>query len=319
MTSDVRAICVSHSPVFGHADMPAPAQEPAVREAYALLAADVARFDPELVLIFAPDHFNAFDYRAMPPFCVGLQGSGAGDFGGPAGAVSIDSDQALSCAATLTKSGFDVAISHRMKLDHGYTQPLMMLFGATDRKPIVPIFINCAAPPLPGLARVQALGAAVGSWAAGLNQRVLLIGSGGLSHDPPVPSIEGAPPGLFEFLVTASSGTPDGRLARDAPVLEAVKKFAAGESDLLPLNRQWDTWLIDKFCAGALDEVAALSDRDVGREGGRGGQEIRTWLAALSALQINGEYRAKSFFYDTIPEWLAGMGMMAARTVPPTA
>src|SRR3546814_13969817 len=77
----VQLICTSHSPLIGYADsgMPSPSCAEAFYGLMSSLAEQVAAFDPELVLVFAPDHFNGFDYEVMPPFCIGADGEGAGD------------------------------------------------------------------------------------------------------------------------------------------------------------------------------------------------------------------------------------------------
>jgi len=62
----------------------------------------------------------------------------------------------------LQSRDFDVAISHQMKVDHGTTIPLLKLTGALARYDVLPIFVNCAAAPLPRFARVRALGEAIG-------------------------------------------------------------------------------------------------------------------------------------------------------------
>ena len=51
---------------------------------------------------------------------------------------------------------------------------------------------------------------------------------------------------------------------------------------------------------------------DIRRDGGRGGQEIRAWIAAFAALSACGEYDAEIHYYEPIQEWIAGMGMMTA-------
>jgi 2,3-dihydroxyphenylpropionate 1,2-dioxygenase len=55
--------------------------------------------------------------------------------------------------------------------------------------PIVPLFQNCVAPPLPPLARYLALGAAIADVFAQMEPglRVALLGTGGLSHEVPLP------------------------------------------------------------------------------------------------------------------------------------
>ncbi len=81
-----------------------------------------------------------------------------------------------------------------MDVDHGTVQPLQTLFGDVASVPVIPIFINSVATPLGPIKRARALGAAVGDFLATLGKRVLVVGSGGLSHDPPVPTLATAPP-----------------------------------------------------------------------------------------------------------------------------
>lgn len=52
---------------------------------------------------------------------------------------------------------------------------------------MLPVFINGVAAPLPGFQRTRLLGEAMGRFLNTLNKRVLILGSGGLSHQPPVP------------------------------------------------------------------------------------------------------------------------------------
>ncbi len=44
----------------------------------------IAAFSPELVVLFAPDHYNGFFYDVMPPFCLGVGATAIGDFGSAA-------------------------------------------------------------------------------------------------------------------------------------------------------------------------------------------------------------------------------------------
>ena len=54
-----------------------------------------------------------------------------------------------------------------------------------DRYLVIPVFINGAAAPMPRTKRVIELGKVIGEYLKSLDERILIIGSGGLSHDPP--------------------------------------------------------------------------------------------------------------------------------------
>ena len=79
-----------------------------------------------------------------------------------------------------------------------------------------------------------------GSYLATLDKRVLVIGSGGLSHSPPVPTLATAGPAVLERIVHGRPMTSEQRQARQKAVIDAAKRFADGESALQPLNPAWD-------------------------------------------------------------------------------
>ena len=69
----VKLKCLSHTPLRGLND---PGAE-VVAEGVAALAkarAEVEAFDPELIVIFAPDHYNGLFYDLMPPFVIATAG-----------------------------------------------------------------------------------------------------------------------------------------------------------------------------------------------------------------------------------------------------
>ncbi|MCV7063014.1 3-carboxyethylcatechol 2,3-dioxygenase, partial [Mycolicibacterium vaccae] len=61
--------CMSHSPLL---NLPGPSQDllDDIETALSQARNFVAEFAPELVVIFAPDHYNGFFYKLMPPFCI---------------------------------------------------------------------------------------------------------------------------------------------------------------------------------------------------------------------------------------------------------
>ena len=271
---------MSHSPLL---NLPGPSAE-LLEEIDAALAdarAFVADFAPDLVVIFSPDHYNGFFYRLMPPFCIGTAASGVGSHSGP---LRVPADVATACAEALWRDDVDVAVSSSMDVDHGTVQPLETLFGAADAVPVIPIFINSVATPLGPIKRVRALGAAVGRFLATLPGRVLIVGSGGLSHDPPVPTLATAPPAAHARIVHGEPMSSEQRAARQSAVMTAANDFARGESPLRPLYPDWDHALLELFDAGRVDEVDAWSNDWIASEAGNSAHEVRTWVAAFSAL-----------------------------------
>src|SRR5690606_38201424 len=163
-----------------------------VERQHALARARVEAFKPELVVIFTPDHYNGFFYDLMPPFCIGSGARAIGDFNSQAGELPVPRDLAMRLARAVVAAELDVAVSYRMEVDHGCAQPLALLTGSIDRYPVIPVFINSVAPPMASCRRARLLGGAIGRYLSTLDKRVLIVGSGGLSHEPPVPEIAGA-------------------------------------------------------------------------------------------------------------------------------
>jgi 2,3-dihydroxyphenylpropionate 1,2-dioxygenase len=283
-----------------------------VRSRFAGLAAEVADYDPELVVIFGPDHFKGFFYDMLPSFTVGVRATAIGDYDIGAGDFAVPEGLALDCVDAVRAADVDVAVSYRMQADHGFAQLIVLLAGAVDRYPTLPIHINCAGPPLPSFRRVRTLGASVGNWAAGLGRRVLILGSGGLSHDPPIPSIDTAPPPVAEMLIAGRNPPIEARRAREEANFEAARKLAQGEGARLELNPDWDRSFMASMAAGDLDALDGLTDASLTRIAGCGGHEVRTWVAAYAAADAAGARRHRRLYYNDIPQWNAGMGIAAA-------
>lgn len=309
----LKLVCSAHSPLI-HLKEPAEEVARPVQEALERLAREVEAFEPELIVIFGPDHFAGFLYELMPPFCVGLRARAIGDFGISEAGRSYEVPEALALrlAEHLQAAGFDAAISYAMQADHGFAQSLEQIAGGVGRYPTIPIFINCAAPPLPSMARVRQLGSAVGAFLAPLPQRVLLIGSGGLSHDPPIPDIRSAGPELQQLLIGGRNPSPERAEAKVRRNLAVADGLVRGTGSARALNPEWDRWFIEALLAGSLDELAALDSASIRAAAGAGGQEVRTWLAAFAALAAAGRYRAELRHYRAIPHWNAGFGIVAA-------
>ncbi|MCX2931638.1 3-carboxyethylcatechol 2,3-dioxygenase [Mycobacterium sp. CVI_P3] len=303
--------CMSHSPLL---TLPGPSAELLEDVESALVTARdfVREYDPELVVIFSPDHYNGFFYKLMPPFCIGTAATGVGDYGTQSGPLDVPAELATELAEHVLNSGVDVAISAGMDVDHGTVQPLERLFGDAAAVPVIPIFINSVATPLGPLHRSRALGNAVGTFLAGLDSRVLVLGSGGLSHDPPIPTLKTAPPAALERIVQGRPMTPEQRQARQDQVVAAAREFAAGSGPSQPLNADWDRSFLDLMDSGRFGELDNWTNAWIASEAGNSAHEVRTWVAAFAALAAQGPYRTIDHYYRAAPELIAGFAVRTA-------
>ncbi len=306
----IAAVCASHTPLKDYLS-PGSDVELEVAHCFDDIRAWIGGFAPELLVILGPDHFNGFFYRLMPSFCIGATAQGVGDWKTSQKPFPIDAAFAENCTRHLHQAGIDVALSYQMAADHGCVQIIDQLFDWSALPPILPIFINCAAPPLPPLHRTVAFGRALGEFLGTLKRRVLVIGSGGLSHDPPIPQLTDASPEVRQRLIEGGDLTIEQRAARQARVIEDAHNRRAGKSIRTPLNPAWDKRFLELLMAGDFTQLCTLDDAGITKEGGCGGHEIRTWIAASAAIETTGSFSPKLHYYRAIEDWIAGYAVMS--------
>lgn len=305
----VGSVCLSHNPLLEKKRASADV-ESRFRQALHEASKFAASLKPDLTVVLFPDHLNGFFYDQLPAFCIGVRADSIGDYGTVPGPLDIPEDVATQCAEACINSDVDVSLSYRMKVDHGAAQPIELLSGVTPLKHVLPVFINCIAHPRPSFRRAAQLGQVLGKWAQERPERILFVGSGGLSHDPPLPDILSAPPDVKARLISGGSLTHGERTARQARVLQAG--YESPDNKLRPLNPEWDKKALDAFAHGNLDFLANYTDSEITNVAGSGAHELRTWVAAFSALKSYGEVDAKVLFYEPVMEWITGMGVMTA-------
>jgi 2,3-dihydroxyphenylpropionate 1,2-dioxygenase len=186
------------------------------------------------------------------------------------------------------------------------------MFDWASMPRLIPVFVNCAAQPRPPLARVFALGRALGAFAAGLDCRVLLTASGGISHDPPIPTLAGAPEPVRERLIAGGALSAEARAARQERVLSDATRQVSGESARTPLNPLWDQAFLNMLRTDDEPGILAMSDDSITRDGGCGGHEIRAWIAIAAAARAAGIKDFDLRYYRAIPQWVAGYAVMTA-------
>ncbi len=307
------AICaMAHTPLMNFNE-PGPGVRAEVEAVFADARAKIAAFDPDVIVMFAPDHYNGLLSDMMPPFCVGFQARSFGDYGTLSGPLNVDRELGEAIVQELFASDVDIAYSERLLVDHGVAQSLELLLGSLDAKPIVPIIINSVAEPMGPPLRSIVLGEAVGRVIANLDKKVLLIASGGLSHDPPVPRFSEVPPEVQERLIAGRNRPADAQAAHEARVIATGIEFAAGRANIMPLNPKWDTDLMNILTSGDLSPIHNWTTEWMTEQGGHSGHEVRCWIAAYAALGVAGKYNTSLSYYRAIDEWVAGFGIAFAQ------
>ena len=316
--TDALLACLSHTPLKGYFD-PLPAVVEEVAGVVAQLRAEVEAFDPELVFLFAPDHYNGFFLDAMPQLCIGIAADSVGDYATSAGPLMVPREVAETCAAHVVACDIDLAVSYRMQVDHGFAQPLEELTGSLTRYPVIPLFINSVAPPVVSFRRARQFGEAVGEFARGLGKRVLFIGSGGLSHNPPVPQIATATPEVAERLIAGRNPDAAARAARQQRTIDAATHFAGGDSPLHPLNPNWDEAFLANLACQDWAALDGYGNAAITEAAGASAHEVKTWVAANAAMNAatGGHYTARSRYYRAIPEWIAGFAALTGTSARP--
>lgn len=208
------------------------------------------------------------------------------------------------------EAGFDPVLSLRLNVDYGISQVYGAVFPHVDM-PLVPIVVNTLAPPLPSIRRCYNLGVAVGNAIRAFEgaTRVLVVGCGGLSHWLPAydayedPSLEAK---RREFLIGGRIGS-DEAAAFDDQLIEL-----RGINRKAQINADWDRQLLRALHEGRVQELLALEESSIEMAAGNGGQEVRSWLAAVGAW--GGEINGVS--YEAVRPWFTGMGIALALRTP---
>ena len=288
----ITAVALSHSPQM--AQDTDHLQGGRFRAGFAQLAKAVAAYDPTLVLYFGPDHMRALAGIA-PCFTVVESATGYGDWGTPAEQYRVPKDLAVALGEHLAASGIDIAMAPQLRLDHGFGQSTHDLFGSLSAVPLIPIVINCVDRPIPTAARTAALGRAAGAFLRAQlssDERVLVIGSGGISH---------APPSLI----------PGARDLTEADRQKLITDNIARAAEAI--NPEWDQRFLARLGSEDWHGLADLTAEDLA-PAGTGGAEVRTWIAAAFA----ADAPLPTVVYEPVTEWITGMGIAAGRTLTAT-
>ena len=149
----------------------------------------LTRANPDILVMVGSDHFHQFFLDNYPTFLIGKQPrydatfyNEEREFGIPKYELEGDEDLSGFLLQGLMDRGFDFSVSNELKIDHSIICPIITTRPAADL-PIVPIYTNFFAPPLPSPRRFWDLGRAIRQVIDEYpsDKRIAAIGSGHLS------------------------------------------------------------------------------------------------------------------------------------------
>ena len=273
------------------------------RDALGAAATELADACPDAVVIVGSNHFRGFWLDLMPAFSIGVgEVVSSGEHGTPQGLLPSDSALGLHICNSFIAQDFDVAFSTRITVDHGISHAYQWLLTKVQ-VPIVPIVINCFAPPLPSLQRARALGVALRNalLSSPGARRIAVIGTGGLSHKLPFPDWRDPQSDDDEYLADSFR---EGR-GHWQEYETRRRQIVVGAPAVL--NEAFDKAFLESVEQGRVGELPERMDgASLVKAAGNGAAEIRAWQVMAAALNHQpGHVLA----YAPMPEWLTGLAV----------
>jgi protocatechuate 4,5-dioxygenase, beta chain len=213
----VAVVGVQHNPLLWRALAdPADPDLVALRDEFAAAAGRLRAAAPDVLVVIGTDHLTQWFFDNMPSFLIGKApvipatfASEEREFGIAPAVLTGD----VPLAAWLLHDGLardvDFASSDEFRADHSILVPLHFLTPRLD-VPVVPVFTNCMAPPLPRPERCYAVGAVLRASldACPLPRRVAVIASGHLATEVGGPRhFSGSPDPEFDTEAVALVGS----------------------------------------------------------------------------------------------------------------
>ena len=193
MAEIVGGLFSSHVPAIGGAIARGAQAEPYWKpffDAWPPVREWLGRVKPTTIVAFYNDHGLNFFLDKMPTFAVGAASeyANADEGWGLPLFPTVQGHPELSwhIIEQLVEDEFDIVTCQDMLCDHALSIPMVLAWPDVSPAPVrvVPIVLNTVQHPLPSAKRCLALGRSVAkalaSW--GADERVVIMGTGGLSH-----------------------------------------------------------------------------------------------------------------------------------------
>jgi aromatic ring-opening dioxygenase catalytic subunit (LigB family) len=195
MAEIVSVMATTHTPgLLGWFDDAPEEQQQLALDAFARMRAHLAASEPDLMIIFANDHLLNWPINNTPEYTVGIAArhSGPADWYQPwlrrERKYEVPGHPPL--ARYLVNEGARCGLQFSylredMQFDDSISVPLSYL-NPDMRIPTIPVTMNCTVPPIPTPVRAYEVGRHIREILRSYpgSERVALVGSGGLSHEP---------------------------------------------------------------------------------------------------------------------------------------
>ncbi len=155
--------------------------------AYKKIRGKVEALGATRAIIFGADHYILFSPRCLPQFLIAtgeLHGPIERLPGVPNSPIASDPDFARMLVDFAHGSGFDVAVSRDLGVDHAIGVPAQLALPTDGSVKTVPVYMASGVEPYVRLQRAYEFGQMVREAVAAMStdDRIVLIGSGGISH-----------------------------------------------------------------------------------------------------------------------------------------
>ncbi len=263
MSLVLTAVC-SHGPgITGRADMADPADRDDLYAAMELLRAQLDAARPDAVMVLAAEHFANFFMNNMPAFAVGMGES----YSGP-----IEDEDWLKIPRRKSRGAPELSkrlICEIMQtVDVAYAEEWHF-----DRGIMVPLHLLDP------------------------DNRYPIIPANINCQGPPLTPLHRAW-AFGEAIRRAADSMPE----RIALICAGGISHWPATPDSGKVNEAWDRDFLDRWLANDRERLLAYTDEETYRDGGQGGFEIRTFIAAAAAARGKGRLE----FYRPIPIFAVG-------------
>lgn len=194
MAEVVAAVATTHSPgLTGWFDSASEDYRQRALSALGRLRTHVEAARPDVLIIFSNDHLLNWPINNTPEYTVGIAERHRGPAEWYAPWLALEPYEVPGCPPLArhlinagARRGLNLAYIRRdMQFDDGFSVPLHYLNPRMEI-PFVPVAMNCTVPPIPTPRRAYEVGCLLRELLAGYPgaERIALVGSGGLSHEP---------------------------------------------------------------------------------------------------------------------------------------